>query len=117
MTGDFIAMHRAAVTGIATVVMHRIGIEDFTPFARLIDTEAIAVARYWRKIADNDNFVAGLVTTNKNQHRTFFIVNHQPFKTIAVKVEFMQRLVMAISMVQVTHQTLHPVVPVIAAFQ
>ncbi len=50
MAGDFIAVHRTAVAGIATVVMHRVGIEDLTPFAWLIDTEAIAVAGHRRKV-------------------------------------------------------------------
>ncbi len=55
MAGDFIAVHRAAVAGIATVVMHRVGIEDLTPFAWLIDTEAIAVAGHRRKVTDHDD--------------------------------------------------------------
>lgn len=117
VAGDFIAVYRAAVAGITAVVMHRVSIEDFSPFARLIDTKAIATAGYRRKVAGNDNFITGFITTNKNQHRAFVVIDHQPFKTIAVKVEFMQRFVMTVSVVQVAHQTLYAVVPVIAPFQ
>ena len=117
MTGDFITVHRTAVASIAAVVMHRIGIEDLTPFPRLIDTEAIAVAGHRRKVADHDDFIADLVTTHESQHRTFVVIYHQPLKAIGVKVELVQRFVMTVGVVQIAHQTLYAVVPVIATFQ
>lgn len=117
MTGDFITVHRTAVASIAAVVMHRIGIEDFTPFARLVNTEAIAMAGHRRKVTDHDDFIANLVTTHESQHRTFVVIHHQPLKAIGVKVELVQCFVMTIGEVQIAHQTLYAVMPVITAFQ
>ena len=45
------------------------------------------------------------------------VVHHQPLKAVRIEVELVQRFVVAVGQVQVAHQTLHPVVPVVAAFQ
>ena len=45
------------------------------------------------------------------------VVHYQPLEAVGVEIQLVEGFVMAIGQVQVTHQTLHAVVPVIAAFQ
>lgn len=75
------------------------------------------MAGHRRKVTDHDDFIADLVTTHESQHRTFIVIYHQPLKAIGVKVELVQRFVMTVGVVQIAHQTLYAVVPVIATFQ
>lgn len=117
VAGDGFAFHDAAVTGVATVVVHRVGIQFFTPAPRLVNPETIAVARHRREVAGNDNLIAGFITAHKDKDRTFVIIHHQPFKAVGVKIQLVQRFMVAIGMVQIAYQALDAVMPVIAAFQ
>lgn len=117
MAGDSLACHNSAVTGIAAVVVHRVGIQLFAPATRLVNPEAIAVTRYRREVAGNDDLIPRLIATDEDKHRALVIVHNQPFEAVAVKIKLVQRLVTTIGMVQVANQTLDAVVPVVAAFQ
>lgn len=117
VAGNLIAVYRAAIACITAVIVHGIGIEDFTPFARLVYAEAIIMTRYRRKVTGNDDFVTLFIATHKDQHRAFFVIHHQPFKAVRVKIQFMHCFMVAVGEVQIAHQTLDTVVPVIAAFQ
>lgn len=117
VAGNLIAVYRAAIACITAVIVHGIGIEDFTPFAWLINAEAIIMTRHRRKVTGNDNFVTLFIATHKDQHRAFFVIHHQPFKAVRVKIQFMHCFMVAVGVVQIAHQTLDTVVPVIAAFQ
>ena len=68
MAGNLIGMDRPAVPGIAAVVVHRVSIENFAPFTRLIDAKAVIVTRHRREVAGDDNFVPDLIATDKNQY-------------------------------------------------
>ncbi len=45
------------------------------------------------------------------------VVDHQPFEAVGVKIQLVQRFMMPVGMVQVAHQPLDAVVPVVAALQ
>ena len=45
------------------------------------------------------------------------VVDHQPFEAVGVKIQLVQRFMMTVGMVQVAHQPLDAVVPVVAALQ
>lgn len=117
VAGDRLACHAAAVAGVAPVVVHRVGVQLFTPAPRLVNPEAIAVTRYWREVARHDYLVPGFIATDKDKHRPFVVIHNKPFKAVGVKIQFVQCLMVAIGMVQIAHQTLHPVMPVVAPFQ
>ncbi len=68
MAFDLIAVHHTAIAGVATVIMHRISIENFTPASRLVDAKAVVVARNGRKVAGDDDLVTGFITAYKNQY-------------------------------------------------
>ncbi len=112
-----IALHQTTVTGIAAVVVRGIGIQDFTPLAGLVNPEAIMMARYRGKVAGDDNFVAGFIPSHKDKHRALMVIHHQPLETVRVKIKLMQGFVVTVGQVQVPHQTLYAVVPVVAPFQ
>ena len=64
-----IALHQTAVTGIAAVVMHGIGVEDFAPLTGLINAKAVMMTGYRRKVAGDDNLVARFIPAHKDKHR------------------------------------------------
>ena len=75
------------------------------------------MTRHRSKVTGNDDFVTLFIATHKDQHRAFFVIHHQPFKAVRVKIQFMHCFMVAVGEVQIAHQTLDTVVPVIAAFQ
>ena len=75
------------------------------------------MTRHRREVAGNDYLVPGFIATDKDKYRPFVIIDNQPLKAVRVKIQFVQRLMMTIGMVQIAHQTLHPVMPVVVPFQ
>ena len=117
MAFNGVALHQATVTRVAAVVVHGVGIENFAPFARLVNAEAVVFARHRREVAGDDDLVTRLVAAYKDKHRALVVVHHQPLKAVRIEVQLVQRFVVAIGQVQVTDQTLYAVVPVVRTFQ
>ena len=117
VAGDRVALNDAAVAGVAAVVMHGVGVELFTPAAGLVDAKTILMTRDRGEVAGDDNFVARPVATNKDKYRTLMVVHHQPFEAVGIEIQLVQRFMVTIGMVEVAHQPLDAVVPVIATFQ
>lgn len=117
VTGDGLALNHAAISGVTTVIMHRVGIQLLAPASRLVDAETVVVPRHRREVAGDDDFITGFIAAHEDKYRTLMIVDHQPFEAVGIEIKFMQRFMVAVGMVQVAHQPLDAVVPVVATLQ
>ncbi|SQD00917.1 Uncharacterised protein [Escherichia coli] len=117
VAGNLIAVYRAAIACITAVIVHGIGIEDFTPFARLVYAEAIIMTRYRRKVTGNDDFVTLFIATHKISTERSLSSTTSHSKPYGSKSSSCIAFMVAVGEVQIAHQTLDTVVPVIAAFQ
>lgn len=82
----------------------------------MLNTDAIMLARYRREVADNQNFVACFIAANEGKHRILMIVDDAPVEAARITIPAMQRRIVSIAMVEIAHQPLYAVVPVVFTF-
>ncbi len=78
VAGNLIAMDHAAVTGVAAMVMGRVGVQHFAPAAGLVDAEAVIVTRHRRKVAGDNHFVAGFIGSPKMNFLPAKVIDWNP---------------------------------------
>src|SRR5581483_4308205 len=101
MRGSGFRNRPAAVTHVAAAKYLRIRVEDFTVFARFRYADPIFFVWRWRKIAHYDH---KLLTTeaiaDERNYRVFTIVKIDPFEAPTLKIDFIQRRLRFIQVVQ-----------------
>ena len=99
------------ITDIGSLVIHRIGIQNFFIATGDIHTNAVLVARDRREVTDYDNAFAIGASALKSEDRIRGIVHHKPIKAFRRIIKFEKRTILLLNTVQVFHQFQHAFVP------
>lgn len=109
-------VNTAAITHIAAAVSDPIGVDDLLIPPRFRDADAVMVARHWREVAQADDDSLRTVCLSKvGDDGVVGVAEINPLKSAPVKVDLVQRRLLAIDSVQVADQTLQPTVGLILA--
>src|SRR5438270_814575 len=95
-------MDRARVAEVAAAVEARIGIGNLAPAAGPRYADAVAMARYGRHVADDQNGrAAGLAEPQESEDRIGVIVADDPAEAVAARIALMQRTFGGIEVVEI----------------
>ena len=106
--GDRIGAEAAEIADVRTAVSGGVGVEYFGVKAGLRDTDEVAFANDGSGVHDDDEKIAGIFTAaNEGQYAVVGVVRVQPFETLPVEIDLMERVLGGIVFVEVGDETLN----------
>lgn len=93
----------AEVPDVAAAEQTRIGVEDFFPGSASGGAQAVIVADNWREVEYAQNHIAMVVFTYKADDGVVCIIAPDPFEAGVVMVDFPERCVVLVDVVQFLH--------------
>ena len=104
MCGDLVGFGAAEVAKTCATVRFRIAVEDFLPITSVWYAHTIVMPRHRGEIKnDDDDLVPTPGLPHEADHALLRVATVDPFKSIAIAVEFMQRAFGTVSAVQIHH--------------
>src|SRR5260370_1474611 len=109
--GGWLAARFATVDA---AIMRGVGVHDFAIEARLGNAETIALADDRRSVDDRDNEVFGfLATADERKNTVVGVVGVDPFETVPVKVDLMERGFGGVKVVEIADKALDAAVGIV----
>ena len=111
--GDWIGAEAAEISDVRTAVNGGVGVEYFGVKTRLGDTDEVAFANNRSGVHDDDEKIAAIFTpANEGQDAVVGVVRVQPFETLPVEIDLMERGLGGVERVEVGDETLNAAVRV-----
>ena len=115
MAGNLLGHHPTAVAIVRTGIDGRVTVDHLLPGASKRHANAIPLTRYRGKVGDHQQGLAILAPAQPGINAVGRIIANQPLKALRYIILLIQRRLLAVQPVQVTHQLLHA--PVLGVLQ
>ena len=103
LPGNILRPDFAEVADVRTTEHFGICVEDFLPLAARGCAQAVIVADHWREVEHAQDLVPVVVFTDKRNNGVVGVVAPDPFETGVVVVDFPERCVFLVQVVQHLH--------------
>ncbi len=111
MIGGLLSAH---VAGVGAAVVSGVGVHDFAVETRIGNAEAIAAADHGSGVDDGNDEVFGVfATAEEGKNAVVGVVGVDPFETVPVELDLMERGLGSIEMIEIADEALDAAVGIV----